>query len=407
MKCTAELAGMSVQRFLSDTFKPLLGLLLVAFVAAAIPARADDPDDQYLKIFNVIEKADALNSSGKSTEALAKYHQAQTALEKFQKAQPAWNAQMVAFRLEYVNQKIAELEPKAPKAGNEDTNAAAPQDASDSAAGAPPEIKLLEPGSEPRKVLRLHPKPGDKQSLTVTRTTSVEIKAGQTQTPVKLPAMTFTMDTSVKEVTSEGDITYEFVVNDATVADDAGVMPQVATAMKAAVSGVKGLTGTGHISSRGVNKTEINSPANPQLQQIVNEVKDTFDNAFARFPEEAVGAGARWEARERVKAQGMNMTETTTYQLASLEGERVIAASTGTASAANQKIESPAMQGVKMDLTKLAGNAKGNLAFDLGQLMPSACSFEGHLDASMAMNMGNQKQTMSMKMDLSMKLEAK
>lgn len=407
MNNIAEPSGIGLRRFSFQITRLISYFLLAVLLAVTFSARAEDPEDKYLKIFNVIEKADQLNSSGKSTEALAKYRQAQTALENFQKTQPAWNPQMVAFRLEYVGQKISELAPTAPKTGNEDTNAAAPQDQADANVGGPPEVKLLEPGSEPRKVMRLHPKPGDKQSLTVTRSQSVEIKIGQMQTPVKLPPMTFTIETTVKEVAPEGDITYEFVVNDASVGEDAGVQPQVAAAMKMAASGVKGLTGTGRLASHGVNKTEISPPANPQLQQVANEVKESFDDAFAAFPEEAIGSGARWEVRETLKTQGMTMRGTTTYQLVSLEGERVTATGTGTASAANQKIESPAMQGVKVDLTKLAGTAKGEVNLDLGKLMPSACSFEVHFDASMAMDNGKQKQTMTMKMDQKMKLEAK
>jgi hypothetical protein len=62
---------------------------------------------------------------------------------------------------------------------------------------------------------------------------------------------------------------------------------------------------------------------------------------------------------------------------------------------------------MQLDLTKMAGSGKGNVSFDLGHLMPVTSSADSHTDMSMAMNVGNQKQTMSMTIDLNLKMEAK
>jgi hypothetical protein len=390
-----------------------IALLLLLALFGATSSRAADPDEQYLKIFNVIEKADALNASGQTAQALAKYRDAQTALENFQKTQPAWNGQIVSFRMEYVGQKIAELAPKAPKPAKDESNQGG-QDSSSESTASPAssavEIKLLEPGSEPRKVLRLHPNPGDKQSLKLTLVMAMEIKAGEMQNPMKMPPMTMTMDATVKDVSPQGDITYEILMGEANVAEDADAMPQVVTAMKAALGGVKGVKGTGVISAQGMPKSsEMDVPANadPQMRQTMEQAKDSFKNLAAPFPVEAVGAGARWEVKQPIKSQGMTINQTTTYQITSIEGERVAATSNLSQTAANQKIQNPAMQGVKLDLTKMVGTGKGNINFDLAHLMPIASALDSHTDMSMAMNMGNQKQTMSMKMDMNLKLEAK
>jgi len=230
------------------------------------------------------------------------------------------------------------------------------------------------------------------------------------QNPMKIPPMTLTMDTTVKDVSPEGDITYELVMEDAKIEEQADSTPGLGAAMKTALGGVKGLTGTGVMSSRGVNKgTEIKLPegAEPQLRQAMDQARNSFNNLSAQLPEEAVGPGARWEVKQAPKTQGMTIHQTATYQIVSIENDRVTTTTTFTQSAANQKIENPAMQGIKVDLTKLAGSGKGNVTFDLAQLMPSAGSLDMHTEMSMAMNMGNQKQTMSMKMDLNVKLEAK
>ena len=152
---------------------------------------------------------------------------------------------------------------------------------------------------------------------------------------------------------------------------------------------------------------DVPAGADAQLRQVMDQAKDSFKNLSAPLPQEAVGQGARWEVKQSLKSQGMTINQTTTYQIASIEGDRVTATCTISQSAPNQKIQNPAMQGVKLDLTKMAGTGKGNITFDLGHLMPVASSVDSHTDMSMAMNMGNQKQDMSMKVDLNLKMEAK
>src|SRR5262245_43145576 len=72
-------------------------------------ARAEGPDDQYVNIYNGIQEADRLNKIEQISQALAKYGEAQAALQKFQQGYPDWNPSVVRFRLDYANQKIAEL----------------------------------------------------------------------------------------------------------------------------------------------------------------------------------------------------------------------------------------------------------------------------------------------------------
>jgi len=88
-------------------------LLLFAALSCLPKARAQSLDDQYVQIFNVIQEADTLSSTAPG-QALAKYLEAQTALQAFQKGNPDWNAKIVGFRLSYVSSKIATLSANTP-----------------------------------------------------------------------------------------------------------------------------------------------------------------------------------------------------------------------------------------------------------------------------------------------------
>jgi hypothetical protein len=91
----------------------------------------------------------------------------------------------------------------------------------------------------------------------------------------------------------------------------------------------------------------------------------------------------------------------------SLEEERVTAKTTIAQRAANQKVSNPAMPGLKLDLTKMTGTGSGEATFDLSQLAPKTAAVESHSELSMAMNTGGQKQVMTVKIDLKMRVEGK
>src|SRR5437870_8692486 len=80
----------------------------LALLATALLAHADGVDDQYVRIYNLIQEGDSLSTTGKSAAALARYSEAQSSLQKFQQMYPAWNTKVVAFRLNYLAAKVGE-----------------------------------------------------------------------------------------------------------------------------------------------------------------------------------------------------------------------------------------------------------------------------------------------------------
>ena len=88
--------------------------VIVALLLALSSARAEGPDDLYVRIYNLIQEADKLNSSGQPSEALPKYLEAQTAMQRIQKGYPDWNVNVISFRLNYVTAKIAAVSARVP-----------------------------------------------------------------------------------------------------------------------------------------------------------------------------------------------------------------------------------------------------------------------------------------------------
>jgi tetratricopeptide (TPR) repeat protein len=93
-----------------DAMKFLL-LAIGLLAAGLLPARAQqDADDKYIGIYSLLQQADNLAETGDPGEALAAYSDAQRQLLQMQKRFPAWNPNIVLFRLSHVTDKIAELQ---------------------------------------------------------------------------------------------------------------------------------------------------------------------------------------------------------------------------------------------------------------------------------------------------------
>ena len=108
-------------------FSVIVALLLVVLSGA----RAQGPDDHYIQIYNLIQEADKLVNDLQPSDALPKYLEAQTALQRFQKGYPQWNPKVIDFRLNYVAAKIAALTgkvsaPAAPATAAEPPTVSAP-----------------------------------------------------------------------------------------------------------------------------------------------------------------------------------------------------------------------------------------------------------------------------------------
>jgi hypothetical protein len=269
---------------------------------------------------------------------------------------------------------------------------------------------LLAPGGEPRKALRLHPKQGDKHTASMTIKMAMAMNMGGSEMPMKIPAMTMTLDTTIEAVKPDGDIQYSLVISDVSVAEEAEANAATVDALKNALGGLKGVTGTGVMTSRGLTKgIDLKMPAgaDPQLSTMMEQMKETMSHISSPLPEEPVGSGAKWEVKMTVKSQGMTMNETATVDLVSAEEDKITTKQALAQTAPAQKIQNPAMPGIKLDLLKMNGTGSGEVVTELGRILPLSGNIDMHSEMSMGMNQGGQKQTMDMKVDLTMKLESK
>ncbi|HEY9175523.1 MAG TPA: DUF6263 family protein [Verrucomicrobiae bacterium] len=388
------------------------GWAVCVLLALAVSLHAEGPDERYLRLYAIIDQADALSQSGETNSAKAKYREAQNGLLQLKQDHPTWNTRVVAYRLNYIAGKLADLSrppstPVAEPATSSPLEAKAP--AKLSATTTPAQVRLIEPGAEPRRTLRLQVKPGDRQTVEMITKTAVDM-GGATAQAMKPPTIKMLMDVTVKGVSAEGDVAHEMVIADAGLADEAGDASPMAELMKGVLGGLKGMTSTGTTSHRGLGKTaEVKGSAgdNPLAQQSVEQMKDAMSRLTVPLPEEAIGIGAKWEVKQVVKSQGMTLNQTTTYEWVSAEGDLLKMKSTHIQQAGPQKIQNPAMPGATLALTRLAGEGVGELSIDLTKLLPVEATLQAHSEATMAVDMAGQKQNLTVKTDTETRLKSK
>lgn len=381
-------------------------ILLALFVSLGA-VQAEGPDSDYLAIYGVMDQADALNAKGKTAEAHKKYLQAQRSLAEFRQNNFDWNSQMVGYRLTYLTDKIKETSGEATAVNDSSSSKTKAGAATAGKSG----VKLISAGNEPRMVLRLHPAVGDQQTLVMTTKMNMTMSAAGNEMPaMDLPAMTTAMSVEVKKISEDGEITYGINFGSTDIAAGEDTKSPTGATMKAALGSAGEMSGEAKISDRGIAKAiEMKSTAkdNPMLAQTIEQMKDSASSATTPLPEEAVGPGAKWEQRTKNKAQGMTVDQVTTVELVSVDGDRMELNYTITQSAANQKIENPAMPGMKIDFVKLVTTGIGKASVDLGHLLPMSATVDSKSDTAMAMNVGQQKQMMNTKMKVSVKFEQK
>jgi hypothetical protein len=383
----------------------LLGLLLTSWAA-----RAEDPESDYTAVYINITAGDDYNKTGDYVRARAKYIQAQQDLQALQQSNPNWNTEVVSFRLSYLAEKIAATQ-QAEK--NATAKAEAAATAAKAAAAAVPkvEISLVDAGAEPRKALRLHPHVGEKQTVVASIKEAMTIEAeGKEAQTMQSPEIKATIDITVKEVSSNGDITYEAVLSDLDLADDTGDLGAGVDKLKASLAAAKGIMNIVTVSDRGIQKSSrMQAPADsdPKIAQNVDRMKNLFPDIMIGLPEEAVGVGAKWTVSSTDKIESVTINEADTAEIVSIEGDVVTTKLTVAQSGPPQKIEAPGMPGLKLTATHVSGKGGGEVTFDLGQVMPSKGTEGALTEFTVEMDKAGEKKSMTRKVANSVTFEAK
>ena len=92
--------------------RKFLTLLIAVLALGILGASAQSTEDQYVRIYGLIQDGDRLVAEGRAGEALIRYRDALGYLQGLQRGNPGWNEKIVKFRLNYLSQRIEALQAK-------------------------------------------------------------------------------------------------------------------------------------------------------------------------------------------------------------------------------------------------------------------------------------------------------
>lgn len=272
-------------------------------------------------------------------------------------------------------------------------------------------LRLLEPGATPRSEIRFTPKKGLKQTSIMTMDMQIAVSmAGQQPPQQKMPGQRMTIEIVVDDVMPNGDFAYRFEYTKMEVIDDPNNPSPAAQTIRDSLKPMIGMTGEGVTSNRGITRSaRINVPENapPMVKQLLGGMEDALQRLSAPLPEEAVGVGAKWEVIQDVTANGMELKQTTVYELVAFVEKGFTLSSETTQSAEPQQIKNPALPpSMKMMLDSLDTTGGGTSTLHTDMVMPVDSSVSVNSDAKMSMTIAGQQQKMNTKTAMKMKLQS-
>ncbi len=186
------------------------------------------------------------------------------------------------------------------------------------AAGAPPQVRLVSPGAEPRTVLRYVYKKGDKAHIGLTTdlamSMAIDAKAA-TEDPLppprKTPRVTMGFATTITAVDADGTAHVDAVYEAAKASS--GTPAEIA-AVEKALAGLAGSKVSYRVTASG-RVSDVVTKLDPALQ---GPAREAMENAAASssdlatpLPDAPVGIGAVWIVDSRIKSGGLDLARRT------------------------------------------------------------------------------------------------
>jgi len=156
--------------------------------------------------------------------------------------------------------------------------------------------------------------------------------------------------------------------------------------------------------SRGLNKeAKFTAPADmgPGAASMLDNMKQQIEQIGTPFPEESVGAGAKWKVTAKVKSQGIVIDQTATVELLELKDGLAKMNVVIEQAAANQKISSPDLpEGATLEVVSLKSTGGGKLEQTLGAVAPTSSAMKLTTDTTIKVSSAEGAHSMNQHLEI-------
>lgn len=188
-------------------------------------------------------------------------------------------------------------------------------------------VTVEDPGAEPRRPLQLQAEVGAVDRVTQRQEITIEVRAaGQVQSAPS-PITEMDIDYTVDEVSGDA-ITVVGTYEDVRVLETPGTAPATNAQVAELLEGFRAATArttyttSGAVRSAEIDGLDLAGSAGPMAEQLAGSLVESVESLSMPFPDEAVGAGARWRVETETDIAGLPVEITTIIVLDELTDDR-------------------------------------------------------------------------------------
>ncbi len=272
-----------------------------------------------------------------------------------------------------------------------------------------PRVELLSTGAEPRQVFRLKPAPQSKQTVTMVMKMDLGLSVEGSAAPRnQVPATVMTFETLVNRVDPNGDIHYQFRYTNVDVQGATDLPAAALKKLRSQLQELKGMNGAVVTDNRGQMKSgKFNLPPtlDPQAKQMLKSFSQSVEQMSAPLPEPAIGVGAKWRVITSPKVAGIQLSQSTAYELVGLRNNVATLKIAIDQQAPPQTIDfDKASKDVTVTLKSMTGKGQGQAVLRGDRIMPMSSSTNVQNNIVMEFTNSAQGNPMMMSTDTKMQL---
>jgi len=235
-------------------------------------------------------------------------------------------------------------------------------------------VRLIDPGQEPRRALRLQVKPGDEQRIIFEQRLQLRMRIDPLPEPMQ-DASSSEISLLIEVLEPRGeDISYRATYTGVRVHDNDDMEEDVADEMREVLDDFVGMRMRVDVTDRcEVRAVEREGGAlqDPIMRALHEGIVDSMRQMSLPFPVEEVGVGAEWVVDSTIEMMGARFASIFTVQVTELTETGYEATISGQVHAADQPIEFDMMPGdASARIVISIGESHGTLRHDLRQVLP-------------------------------------
>jgi hypothetical protein len=280
-----------------------------------------------------------------------------------------------------------------------------PELPSEQLAAAKDGYELLATGAEPRQTLRFAPKPGQVETIKLTMTMKMAI-TGPGMPPVDQNLPPIEQINRAETLSVEGGRIEEKIVLESFSVAGSDSSPMT-TLLRESMAQIEGFEQVMIYDDRGgVIDGELSIPedAGPQLASTLETMGKTFEQVLVRLPEPAVGVGAKWRETSKFDNKGIELEQTSQFELVAREGERVTLDTQVSQRPLSERFSPPNMPG-EVKLLDFDSKGAGRVVYELGELMPESVETRIETDFTIEAQAMGQTQKLTTHIEIELALE--